>query len=93
MATAFDHVRVAQALLDASIDVGSKEAFRNQTALHTAAEWKAVGVARLLIEQRAYVDEPDKYGRTPLHIAAEWDSVAVAHMLLRKGANLNSRAD
>jgi len=62
------------------------------TALHYAAAWNSVGVAKVLIENSVNVDSTDKYGLTALHYAALRNSVDVAKLLLANSANLNATA-
>jgi len=63
-----------------------------KAALHYAAYWNSVGVAKVLIENFANVESTDNHGNTALHYAAIGNSVDVAKLLLAKSANLNATA-
>ena len=66
--------------------------YDGETALHRAAKWNSVDVAKVLIENSADVDSTDNGGDTPLHEAAGENSVDVAKLLIANSANLNVTA-
>lgn len=60
-----------------------------ETMLHGAAEKGRLGAAKLLLERKANVNQPDRNGRRPLHLACQGGHVAVARLLIESKANLN----
>ena len=56
------------------------------TPLHFAAQANAVGVAKLLIDNRANVNAKDIDGETPLDIAKRRNAAEVAKLLIEKCA-------
>lgn len=68
------------------------------TALHYAAGYNTIDVARWLIERGAYVgsiaEYPDKRdGGTPLHFAAENNATDAGRLLIDNGADLEVKGD
>ena len=62
---------------------------RGWTALHEAALYGHVDVAKFLIAKGADVDARDIYGWTALHVAAGNERVEITEVLIDSGANLN----
>ncbi|KAI8484567.1 positive regulation of extrinsic apoptotic signaling pathway via death domain receptors protein [Branchiostoma belcheri] len=63
------------------------------TPLHYAASRGQVGVAELLLKNKAEVDSKAKSGVTPLYCAASGGHVGVAKLLLEAGAEVDSREE
>lgn len=59
------------------------------TPLHWAAAEDNVGIAKLLLAQKADVDAQDSNGMTPLHLAAQNNSARVAKLLVTYHADPN----
>ena len=59
-----------------------------QTALHIAAIWNHVKVAKVLIDVGASLSPPNQYGATPLHFAAQKGNVEFCQLLLAYGVDL-----
>ncbi|KAJ5186403.1 hypothetical protein N7449_011167 [Penicillium cf. viridicatum] len=57
-------------LLDKGADVDSST-FNHRTPLWFAAMYDHASVVKVLLENHAYIERPDRDGKTPLHIAAE----------------------
>merc|ERR1719517_369629 len=58
-----------------------------QTALHVAAIWGSVEVAKVLLEAGADPSIRNVHGTTPLHFAAKANGMAMCKLLLEYGAN------
>jgi ankyrin repeat protein len=86
-----DQVELCRAKLEAGSDPNSANRV-GQTALHVAAIWGSLGVARLLIKAGANVEARNELGGvTPLMFAAQRGQAAFAKMLLESGANRNTK--
>jgi ankyrin repeat protein len=59
------------------------------TALHWAAHWNEIDMARLLVRAGAEVNAANDFGVTPLHLACTNASLAMVEALLEAGANPN----
>ncbi len=82
-----------QALLAAGADAAQRDPDLNYTALHWAAFWGHVQVARCLLEAGAPVDARNNYWATPLHFAAGSGHTAVVRLLLEHSADPNAGDD
>eukprot|EP01059_Diplonema_ambulator_P033275 TRINITY_DN688_c0_g1_i2.p1 TRINITY_DN688_c0_g1~~TRINITY_DN688_c0_g1_i2.p1 ORF type:complete len:261 (+),score=74.71 TRINITY_DN688_c0_g1_i2:651-1433(+) len=71
-----------------AIDSKNKD---GESALHIAAYYGKLAIARLLIDEGADVNCKDNFGCTPLHDAARAGAVEVAKLLLGKGADICSK--
>lgn len=60
------------------------------TALHWAAHWDDVAMAKRLIAAGAHVDAANDYGVTPLFLAASNGNAEMVGVLLDAGANANA---
>src|SRR5262245_38474182 len=78
----------AHALLAAGVDP-NVAAPDGATALHWAAHWNDLDLARALIKARARVDAQNDLGATPLWVACVQGDGAMVDTLLRAGANPN----
>jgi uncharacterized protein len=58
-----------------------------------AAKSKDTETVRLLLDQRADVNQPQPDGATALHWAAYWDDIETAELLIRAKANVNAAND
>jgi len=72
-------------------DVNNARDVNADTPLHIAAEKNRVALAKLLIENSAYVNSKNVYGYTALHEAAYKNNVGVARLLIENSANVNSQ--
>lgn len=63
------------------------------TALHYAASGGHVAVARLLLEQHAYIDAASPGNVTPLIMAARHSQISMARMLVEEGADPTLKND
>ena len=89
-----DRAQVSAALnagADIELDVESDE--RYGTPLQVAARLGRAGIATLLLDEGAPVDQPNRYGYTALHVAAAHARQAVAELLLNRGASLEAIAE
>jgi ankyrin repeat protein len=64
----------------------------DRSALHMAAANGSTALTRLLLEQGANPNLPNRFHETPLHFAAEHGYLEVAQLLIRSGAALNARS-
>lgn len=83
-------------LLNRGAQVGLKDKFYGETALHHAARHGKVDVARSILERcdSSDVNAQDNSGRTPLHAAIAADSQGVFELLLRcRGTDINAQAN
>ena len=80
---------VTRALLDAKVDVTTREA-DGATALHWAAHWNDAATAERLIRAGAGVNVRNELGVAPLHLACENGNGVMVEMLLRAGADANA---
>ncbi|XP_065664110.1 transient receptor potential cation channel subfamily A member 1 [Hydra vulgaris] len=71
LASAVDHFEMVKYLINNSADIHKKTHGEQQTAIHYAAKYNAVGSLKILIENRANLCDKDYKNRTPLYIAAE----------------------
>lgn len=84
-----DKVQVRE-LVALGRDVNEKDkSYRNQSALHVAAETGDAEIAQMLVEANADVNIADDDGETPLMIAAQHNHLQVVRLLLKAGANLH----
>lgn len=74
-----------RSLLLEGADVGVRDEF-NRTPLHYAG---SAGIAKILLENGAYIDAESRDSETPLHRAVDRDNYEVTSLLLRFGANVN----
>jgi ankyrin repeat protein len=65
---------------------------KHNTALHEAALWDRVEIARILLDRGIPVDVKDRSGQTPLHVAvsAPGHTDALARLLLHRKANFRA---
>jgi ankyrin repeat protein len=82
----WDAVKV---LLDRKADVNGPQP-DGGTALHWAAHYDAVEMARSLLAAGAKVDAANEFGVTPLALAAQNASLSMGQLLLSKGASPNA---
>ncbi len=76
-----------------SLLTGTALAATGDHALADAAKKNDVETVRVLLNQRADVNEPQADGATALHWAAYWDDIETAGRLIRAGANVNAAND
>ena len=65
--------------------------FTGRTALHIAAKYGYLELAKLLIDHGAWVDDVYTSNRTPLHVAALAGDARMTKLLLQSGASVNAR--
>lgn len=87
-AEAQDRARV-EALLKQGINANQPQP-DGMTALHWAAYYENVEIARLLIEAGADVQAANRYGVRPLSVACTTGNEAIVEMLLAAGADPNT---
>jgi hypothetical protein len=86
-----EYKEILRQLIDSGGEVNQRDA-EGSTALHFAAICNAAGIARLLLDKGATVDQRDYiHGTTPLHLAFENDSQEVGKVLLEDGADPDVR--
>ena len=90
----FGHLEIVRLLLDSGADINtvSKNEFK-ATPLQGAAAFKAIDLARLLIDRGAKVNCRGDEGGSPLHEAAGSGQIELARLLLDHGANINAKDD
>ncbi|XP_033116147.1 transient receptor potential cation channel subfamily A member 1-like [Anneissia japonica] len=66
------------------------KSFVGQTALHTAAKYNHIDVAKVLIKRGCKLDEKDNDGLTPLLLGCFMDSWQTSWLLLEHGASLTN---
>ena len=76
-------------LLDQGVDVNGAQA-DGATALHWAAHWDDVGIARRLLRAGADVNAANDHGVTPLALGCENGSASLVEALLDAGADANA---
>lgn len=83
------HSAVARALIKQGLDPNVPQR-DGATALHWAAHWNDVSLAKTLIAAGALVTAANDYGVTPLFLAATNGSAEMLSVLLGAGANANA---
>ncbi|XP_011563590.3 putative ankyrin repeat protein RF_0381 [Plutella xylostella] len=79
-----DVIKVKQMLNDKMVDVDATDAFHfNGTALHVAARYDYVELAKVLVEFGAELDVEDDIGDEPVHTAMMLENHGVADYLLQ----------
>lgn len=78
---------IVELLLGYSADVDIKN-LQDQSPLHVAAEF-SLDIVRILLNEGAYVNEPDTYGETALFIAVEAGDEEIVQALLECRADPN----
>lgn len=63
------------------------------TALHIAAHYGHVKVAKLLLEWKCEVNSRALNGFTPLHIACKKNRIKVVELLLKYGASIEAQTE
>ncbi|XP_057333505.1 putative ankyrin repeat protein RF_1087 [Microplitis mediator] len=63
------------------------------TILHLATMNHDVEMVQMLLDRGAYVNIPNKHGKTLLHLAVESDSERIVELLVKKGANVDTIAE
>lgn len=81
--------RTVAALLKAKVDPNVPQP-DGATALHWAAHWDDLPLAKALIAAGARVNATNDYGAMPLNLAATNGSAAMVETLLSAGANMNA---
>jgi len=81
--------RRAAALLTLKVDPNTAQA-DGATALHWAAHWDDLALARTLLAAGAQVDARNDYGAMPLFLAATNGSAAMIDLLAGAGAQVNA---
>jgi ankyrin repeat protein len=65
---------------------------KNESALHTAAEYDNKGIAAALLKKKVEIEAKSADNlQTPLHFAAKHNSIKVMELLIEMKANLNAR--
>jgi ankyrin repeat protein len=78
-----------RSLLTQRVDASAPDV-EGMTALHWAAHWDDLAMAKLLIRAGADARAANRYGVTPLHEAATIASAAMIETLLKAGADPNA---
>jgi ankyrin repeat protein len=81
--------KLVTALLKQGADVNIPQP-DGATALHWAAHWDDVALAKLLVAAKAQPNAANDYGVTPIFLAAGNGSAAMLSVLLDAGANANA---
>ena len=81
--------RSPRTLLEQKVDVNAAQG-AGVTALHWAAHWNDIDLARLLIDAGAHVNAANDLGVTPLSNACLNGSAGMVELLLRATANPNA---
>jgi ankyrin repeat protein len=90
-AVAYNRAAIAQFLIEqAKADVNGKNNM-GQTPLHWAAANGRLDMAKLLLNNRADLEETTKADQTPLHAAALAGQTEIVALLLDRGAKVNVR--
>ena len=82
------HTDVLHYLLSSHID---PEYINFSTALHLAAQYSLVDIARIVLDRGARVNCKGRHGYTALHLAASVGDAEVVRLLLDRGADGNIR--
>lgn len=85
-----NHAAVVQYLLDAGVDVDSKDS-RGQSSLHRVARRESEVLMRLLLRNGAEVDCKNDEGRTPWSANLRGLNKRLLNILLKTGANPNTK--
>ena len=81
-------IAAMRALLKQRIDVNTPDV-DGMTALHWAAHWNELEIAKLLLASGANAKATNRYGVTPLHEATLVANVPMMEALLKAGASAN----
>jgi hypothetical protein len=84
-------IATVRAHIDAGTDIDTVDDWTGKTALHYAAEYGHLEIAKLLLANGAAVDRRDDDLATPLYFAAVGGFVKMARLLLVYGADINAR--
>ncbi len=91
-----DGVRIVRLLLGHSVDVHAQDKFHN-IALHWAAFWGRLEIARVLLDHGANANAENDQGATPLHLVSrgkyrfQENGVGIAQLLLEHGVDVHAQ--
>lgn len=94
LACYFGHLEIAQYLVlkGADVNMASNNGFRVYP-LHSAAAGNFTQIARMLIENNAFVNVKQQAGVTALHSAAQNGNIDLLILLLEHGADVTARME
>lgn len=94
LACYFGHADIAEYLVREGADVNmpSNNGFK-VFPIHSAAAGNFTQIARMLIENNAFVNVKQQAGATPLHSAAQNGNIDLLILLLEHGADVNVRME
>ncbi len=84
-------IAIVRAHIAAGTNIDTVDDWTSKTALHYAAEYGHLEIAKLLLANGADVNRRDDDKATPLYFAAVGGFVKVARLLLVYGADINAR--
>ena len=90
-ASLWNHVRVAQVLLEHGADINSRGTME-WSPLHIALGTSNLEMAQWLLDHGADCGASDEDGNTPLHMAATNGLIAHVRMLIERNADISARA-
>jgi ankyrin repeat protein len=87
------HLECARLLCKHGADVKASADKSYDRLLPYAVAWREPRFGNLLLEQKADVNERDRFGLTPLHIAADLGDIAKGRLLLDFKADVNAETE
>ncbi len=85
-----DMAQVAALLKAGDRDPDARESTTGRTALDFAASFNNIAMAKLLLDNSAHIDFPDKLGNTALHYAAEFGMLDIMRFLIANKAPIDA---
>ncbi|CAJ1099251.1 26S proteasome non-ATPase regulatory subunit 10-like [Octopus vulgaris] len=88
--------RIIEILIEAGGDVGAKDSFFGQTALHWAVYWRRLEAVEVFLSRGSEINGKSDDGWTPLHLAAmsypEWTD-GVKELMKHSALEINARSN
>jgi uncharacterized protein len=85
-----DTMQVAALLKAGDRDPDARESTSGRTGLDYAVTFDNLAMAKLLLDNSAHIDAPDKLGNTALHYAAQRGAIDFIHFLIANKATVDA---